>query len=243
MNTDNPSSTLSPKTSLPQFTLISHILCPFVQRAAIVLDEKNIAFKRIDIDLNNKPDWFLKLSPLGKVPVLVINDETVIFESAVIAEYIDEISEGSLLSHEPTAKARERAWIEFSSSFIFNIASLYSAREKNQYFEALKVIKNKLRILESNMSDNGFFSGPTFGLVDVSLSPAFRYFAVLQPVIGEDVFKDLNKTILLKKRLLNRQSVINAVQNDYSEQLLNFVENRDSHLANLVKAHNNKQAA
>ena len=50
--------------------LISHKLCPYVQRAVIALSEKGVAFERIDIDLANKPDWFLAISPLGKTPVL-----------------------------------------------------------------------------------------------------------------------------------------------------------------------------
>ena len=54
----------------PKLTLISHKLCPYVQRAVIALTEKGVPFERIDIDLANKPDWFLKISPLGKVPVL-----------------------------------------------------------------------------------------------------------------------------------------------------------------------------
>src|SRR5918992_3647184 len=76
-----------------KLTLISHKLCPYVQRAVIALNEKGVPFERIDIDLANKPDWFLKLSPLGKVPVLVVEQdgrEQVLFESAVIAEYLDE---------------------------------------------------------------------------------------------------------------------------------------------------------
>ncbi len=54
-----------------QLTLVSHALCPYVQRAAIVLIEKGVHFERRDIDLNNKPDWFLALSPLGKTPGFV----------------------------------------------------------------------------------------------------------------------------------------------------------------------------
>ncbi len=60
--------------------LISHKLCPYVQRAVISLKEKGVPFERIDIDLDNKPDWFLKISPLGKVPVLQVGDK-VVFES------------------------------------------------------------------------------------------------------------------------------------------------------------------
>ena len=69
--------------------LISHKLCPYVQRAVIALNEKGVPFERIDIDLANKPDWFLKISPLGKVPVLTVpsdNGEVAVFESNLIQD-------------------------------------------------------------------------------------------------------------------------------------------------------------
>ena len=75
--------------------LISHKLCPYVQRAVIALTEKGVAFERIDIDLASKPDWFLKVSPLGKTPVLVVGEHA-IFESAVILEYLEETQAGPL---------------------------------------------------------------------------------------------------------------------------------------------------
>lgn len=76
-----------------RLTLISHPLCPYVQRAAIALAEKQVPFQRIDIDLGNKPDWFLAISPLGKTPVLQVGQgrrSTAIFESTVILEYLEE---------------------------------------------------------------------------------------------------------------------------------------------------------
>ena len=61
--------------------LISHHLCPYVQRAAIALRENELPFERHNVDLGNKPGWFRKLSPLGKVPLLVVADDVVLFES------------------------------------------------------------------------------------------------------------------------------------------------------------------
>ena len=84
-----------------RLVLISHLLCPYVQRAVIVLEEKNIPYERIDIDLANKPDWFLKVSPLGKTPVLLVGDQP-IFESAVICEYLDEITPRQRRSPQPS---------------------------------------------------------------------------------------------------------------------------------------------
>src|SRR5438445_4068918 len=84
-----------------KLTLISHKLCPYVQRAVIALNEKGVGFERVDIDLANKPDWFLKLSPLGKVPVLVVRSdegEVALFESNVISEYVEDTQGGAKLN-------------------------------------------------------------------------------------------------------------------------------------------------
>src|SRR6266568_1806165 len=87
--------------------LISHKLCPYVQRAVIALTEKGIAFERIDIDLANKPDWFLAISPLGKTPVLQVGD-TAIFESAVILEYLEETQPKPLHPDDPLRRRASR---------------------------------------------------------------------------------------------------------------------------------------
>src|SRR3954466_14787775 len=96
----------------PALKLISHKLCPYVQRAVIALTEKGLPFERIDIDLANKPDWFLKISPLGKTPVLVVGDKA-IFESAVILEYLEEPQPHPLHPAGALTRAEHRGWIEF----------------------------------------------------------------------------------------------------------------------------------
>src|SRR4029079_10049337 len=92
--------------------LISHRLCPYVQRAVIALTEKGVPFERIDIDLANKPDWFLKISHLGKVRVLVVERdgrEVTLFESNVICEYIeDTIPETRLHPQDALDRAQHR---------------------------------------------------------------------------------------------------------------------------------------
>jgi glutathione S-transferase len=95
--------------------LISHKLCPYVQRAVIALTEKGVPFERIDIDLANKPDWFLSISPLGKTPVLVVDGDHAIFESAVILEYLEETEAKPLHPSDPLRRAEHRAWIEFGA--------------------------------------------------------------------------------------------------------------------------------
>ena len=90
---------------MTKLTLISHTLCPYVQRAVIALTEKGVPFERIDVDLANKPDWFLKISPLGKTPVLLVGD-TAIFESAVILEYLEDTQAPAAASGRPAGARR-----------------------------------------------------------------------------------------------------------------------------------------
>ncbi|WP_264627066.1 glutathione S-transferase family protein [Candidatus Symbiopectobacterium sp. NZEC135] len=111
--------------STHDLTPISHPLCPFVQRSAIVLFEKNVPFERINVDLSAKPDWFLALSPTGKVPLLKVRqangEEAIIFESMVICEYLNETQDGdSMYADDAFIRARQRSWIEFSTSMLGN---------------------------------------------------------------------------------------------------------------------------
>ena len=99
---------------MERLTLVSHNLCPYVQRAAIALVEKRVAFDRVNVDLSDKPEWFLAISPLGKVPLLRVNNkgaETVIFDSIVILEYLDETQPNPLHPTDPLERAgTEAGW-------------------------------------------------------------------------------------------------------------------------------------
>jgi hypothetical protein len=113
----------------PPLTLISHALCPYVQRVATVLAEKGLSFERREVDLANKPDWFRAVSPLGKTPVLLVG-ETPIFESAVICEYLEDVAAPRLHPADALERARHRAWIEFGAQMLNTIAGLYSAPDE-----------------------------------------------------------------------------------------------------------------
>ena len=107
--------------------LVSHPLCPYVQRAAIVLAEKGVAFERRDVDPAQKSDWFRAISPLGKTPVLLI-DGTAVFEPAVICEYLDETLAPQLHPADALERARHRSWMAFGSAVLNGIAALSTTR-------------------------------------------------------------------------------------------------------------------
>src|SRR5688500_11816686 len=138
-----------------QLKLVSHKLCPYVQRAVIALTEKGVPFERVDIDLDNKPDWFLKISPLGKTPVLVVGD-TAIFESAVIVEYLEESQPNPLHPNDPLQRAEHRAWIEFNSAILGDIWGLEVAADEATLAAKATQLESRLALLERRLVGTWF---------------------------------------------------------------------------------------
>jgi glutathione S-transferase len=166
-----------------ELTLISHDLCPYVQRAAIALAEKGAPFRRVDIDLANKPDWFLAISPRGKVPLLKVGD-AVIFESAVIAEYLDETHAPVLHPADPLARACHRGWIEFASAALADLWTIQTTRELADFNRAVAALADKFQRMDSELGAGPFFAGTQLCLVDAAWAPVLRYVDVLDGTPG-----------------------------------------------------------
>src|ERR1700752_2371473 len=218
--------------------LISHKLCPYVQRAVIALTEKGIPFERIDIDLANKPDWFLKISPLGKVPVLVVardGKEVALFESNVICEYIEEaFTEAKLDPHDPLVRAEHRAWMEFGSTILGELWGLETTTDPKIFESKRQAIAAKFAAVEGALGPGPFFAGERFSLVDAVFAPIFRYFDVFDEVADLGIFAETPKVRAWRDRLSKRASVRGAVSPDYPDLLRTFLVRHDAHLLKLA---------
>jgi glutathione S-transferase len=219
----------------PSLTLVSHHLCPYVQRAAISLTEKAVPFERVYVDLANKPDWFLAISPLGKTPVLKVGDRA-IFESAVILEYLEETQPNPLHPADPLRRAEHRAWIEYSSSILNDIWGLYTAPDLAAFDAKAKALAGKFSWIEETLSDGPYFDGESFSLVDSVFGPVFRYFDVFDKIGDFGVLGGLRKIARWRRSLAMRHSVRTAVSSDYETRLWKFLEARKSHLSLLMQS-------
>lgn len=212
--------------------LISHKLCPYVQRAVISLKEKGVPFERIDIDLDNKPDWFLKISPLGKVPVLQVGDKAV-FESAVILEYLEETLPNPLHPQDPLTRAEHRAWIEFGSAVLGDIWGLETVADEAAFKVKAKQAADKFARLEVRLVAAPFFDGEKFSLVDAVFAPVFRYFDVFDEIGDFGILDNKPKIARWRKSLRERASVREAVSADYPALLRAFMTKHTSYLSQL----------
>lgn len=226
-------------TPLPKLKLVSFDLCPYVQRAAIALLEKGVAFERVNVDLSNKPDWFKKISPLGKVPLLIVGegaDQKVIFESAVIVEYLEEITGNPLHPADPLEKARHRSWMEFGSSILADIWVIETSADKAAFDAKLNTLREKFARIEAELGKGKFFGGDAFSLVDAVFAPVFRYFDTFDRLADLHVFEGLTKVKAWRKALAVRPSVKAAVVPNYPELLRAFVLNKNGVLAAMSRA-------
>lgn len=218
--------------------LISHKLCPYVQRAVIALSEKGVWFERIDIDLADRPDWFVKVSPLGKVPVLVVSrdaGEVALFESNVICEYLEETQSGtSLHPKDPLVRAQHRAWMEFGSAILGDVWALETTTDAAIFEGKRRAIAVKFARIEAALCAGPFFTGERFSLVDAAFAPIFRYFDVFDELVDLGLFKATPKIQKWRAQLASRPSVRFAVGADYAELLRAFLVRHDAHLLKLA---------
>lgn len=215
--------------------LVSHVLCPYVQRAAIVLAEKGLPFERRDVDLADKPDWFLALSPLGKTPLLLVDGEHPLFESAVICDYLDEVHGPRLHPEAPLERARHRAWVAFASALLDGIAVFYNAADESALEAARCALRQRFAQLEAVLPDGAgagpYFAGTRFAIVDAAFAPAFRYFETFDALGDWGFFDGLPRVRAWRRALAERHSVRAAVAADFAARLHGFVARRGSALA------------
>jgi glutathione S-transferase len=218
---------------MSKLTLISHDLCPYVQRAVIALTEKRVSFDRIYVDLDNKPDWFLAISPLGKVPLLRVGED-VIFESAVILEYLEETQANPLLPGDPLARARHRATIEFGSAVLSDVWGLEIAPTREVAETKIDTLRQKFARIERDLGEGPWFAGERFGLVDAVFGPVFRYFDLFDRILDHGILTGKPKLTAWRAELAARPSVRQAVLPDYADRLERFVMRQNGYLAALL---------
>src|SRR5262249_17804989 len=204
--------------------LVSHHLCPYVQRVMIAVAEKGVAHERTYIDLANKPNWFKAVSPLGKVPLLLIDESKALFESSVICEYLEEgLADVRLHPDDPLERARHRAWMELASAVLADIWGLETATDTTMVERKASDLTARFAWVEQELGDGPFFAGRRFSLVDAAFAPAFRYFDVFDTIRDFGIFANAPKVRAWRAALSARPSVRGAVTPDYAARLRAFL--------------------
>lgn len=211
--------------------LISFKICPFVQRAVITLLHTNTPYTVTYIDLSSPPEWFTRISPFGKVPVLKVDNEHVIFESAVIDEFLDETHDHNLLPEDPLLRAIDRSWIDFGSNLLLDFSGLIHAKNEETFNGKCEHVKKEIDWLEKKLEDGPYFNSDSFSLVDIAYAPLFMRTQLLD--MGDKLYpaKQFPKVSAWAETLLKLDELPRSVVSDFDDVLKTHIKTKAPYAA------------
>jgi len=221
--------------------LISFDLCPFVQRSAITLLYKNIPFTTTYIDLADPPEWFLEISPLKKVPLLRVKEQ-VLFESAIINMYLDEITPPSIEPSDPLQKALNRAWVEFISDMIGNQYRLAIAKSESEFESARRLLREQFHHISAQLERGPYFNGANFSLVDAAIAPLFIRFNVMEKHGPLHLFSKFGAISHWSEHLSGLDCVKQSIKPDFEEKYINYCRQKGAYFLTTQAVANTQQA-
>lgn len=216
--------------------LISSNRCPFVMRSIVTLEQKNVPYDITFVDPYDAPAWFDEISPTGKVPVLRIDKDTVLFESAVINEYLDEVTPGQLHPADPLEKARNRAWIEFGGSTLSDSFRLMAVGTEEEFNNVKSNLRSSLEKLEEVINDKGpFFNGADFSLADAAYAPLFIRLEILSEMINLELTAGLPKVAAWETAMMKMDSVRKARFDGLPDRFKELMQDKQAHALSLLE--------
>ncbi len=219
------------------YALVSFKGCPWVQRVAIVLREKRIAFDFVHIEADDRPDWFKAVSPHNKVPVLRIDDRVSLFESAAICEYLDDTVAPRLHPADPVRRAVNRAWIEYMPGCVDIISGHAYADDEAGYARAVAKIPAAFEKLERALGDQQggpFFNGAAYSLVDAAYAPFLQRHLFLERIRRLGHIDRFPRVKAWAEALAQRPSTHSFPPAEYEAMYRDMVKRRNTWMSQFV---------
>ena len=196
----------------------------------ILLRAKDVEFDVTYVNLRDKPDWFLEISPHGKVPVLKVDDE-ILFESSAIAEYLDEVVPPRLHPEDPIARAKNRAWTDFTPSFAGALSKIHYAKTREDMEAAVDAAPDVLAKVEAALAGRGnggpFFNGPELSLVDAAYAPFLQRYLLIDDGLKNDVLRDFPLIRAWAETLMADERVTGAVPDNFEDEFIGNLYRRE----------------
>lgn len=198
-----------------KITVFSYRRCPFALRVRIALNEKQLPFDVREEDLKNFSQELRSLHPEVKVPLLV-HGQRVIYESAIITEYIDDLApeRSSLMPKGAGERSEVRLWTYWCNhQFKPNLDRFkygVSRFKEEECVGAEGRVKNHLTKIEERLKIDPWLVGTEFSLADINVFPFVRQLTRIQPT--PQFLESFPRTMAWVKTMSERTSVINALQ-------------------------------
>ena len=206
----------------------------------IVLRAKEVEFEVTYINLREKPDWFLEISPHGKVPVLSVGGQP-LFESNAIAEFLDEMVPPRLHPEDPIKRARNRAWTDFVPDFSAALGGVYYAADEAALASGMEVARGRLAKLEAAIAtergnDGPYFNGPELCLVDAAYAPFLQRYALVETRLGCGLLGEFPLVQAWGDALLANERVTGSVADSFEREFAGNLHRRGAMTAPAFEA-------
>ena len=205
----------------------------------IVLRAKAVKFDVTYINLREKPDWFLKISPHGKVPVLDVDGQP-LYESNAISEFLDETVKPRLHPADPIQRARNRAWTDFLPDFAKGLSGIYYTKSKEEVAEGVKAAPARVSKLEAAIArergnDGPYFNGKELCMVDAGYAPFFQRFAIAESKLKTGLLDAFPLVKAWSKALLSTDAVTGSVAPEFDEAFVANLKRRAFYVGTLFE--------
>jgi glutathione S-transferase len=204
----------------------------------IVLRAKEIPFEVTYIDLTDKPDWFLAISPHGKVPVLRV-DDVPLFESNAIAEYLEEAEAPHLHPEDLLARARNRAWTDFLTTFTGGLSGIYYTANPDDRDTRMDLARQRLAKLEEALGERGndgpYFNGPALSLVDAGYAPFLQRFLYVDQWLETSLLEEFPLVNAWARALVDSEIVRGSVPENFYETFCAGMKRRGFYVGELME--------
>ena len=199
---------------------------------------KDVEFEVTFVNLREKPDWFLKISPHGKVPVLKV-DEEILFESNAIAEFLDETVPPRLHPEDPMQRARNRAWTDYVPTFSGALNGIYYTKTREDMEAGLakspKVVERLEQAIALGRGNDGpYFHGPELSLVDAAYAPFLQRFVIADRFLKTGLLDEFPHVQAWVDALLSNEVVTGAVAPNFLEEFYGNLKRREFYIATLL---------
>ena len=210
--------------------LLTSAFSPYGQRVETLLLEKNISYNKEFIDLSNKPSWFFETSPLGKIPVLLVDDRP-LFESLAILEYLEATyAENILHPKNQFVLAWHRGWMEFSNTLLSLAFGLVFADNAQTIIDKQQELKNKLALFAKQLKYQPYFNGDFFSILDITMVSAMQPLLFLSEKFNLNLFENLDNLLQYANNVVSRPSFVKSLPENYAQIFENFLQRKNSFL-------------
>lgn len=220
-----------------ELKLITSQFSPYGHRVEITLIEKSLPYEKEEINLSDKPDWFQKDAPLGKVPILY-SDHNILFDSTAICEYLeDSFPKHPLHLKNNSDKSLHRAWMQYSDVILNEVFAVMLAQDSTKFKSRKADLIAKLDQLEKHLGNNDklnpYFGGEIFTLTDIFFLSTLKPLTYIDNKFTLEILKKHRHIQTYLDHLMSRTSQKKAIPSNYEEICIAFLKRKNSHLLTL----------